>query len=135
MTERAEQPRNTWSKIQCGWAWRLQLKVTCNSCSEASDQYKIQSNIKRGILQWLEDGAGSSHTWWEGVASKGEAEPWQETPGSWEMMIWDPARVSIQHHGRGSIVLQSWLGESPKPLVHRTQVLVGAGQFGYCSKV
>lgn len=26
-------------------------------------------------------------------------------------------------------------GEEKKPLVHRAQVLVGAGQFVYCSKV
>lgn len=69
MPEMAEQPRNTCSEVQRAWAWRLQLKVTCNSCSEASEQYKI------GILQRLGDGAGSSPTWWEE-----EAELWQDTP-------------------------------------------------------
>lgn len=51
VTEMAEQPRNTWSQVQRGWARRLQLKVTYSSCSKPSEQYKI-GNIAEGGWGW-----------------------------------------------------------------------------------
>lgn len=128
VTKMAEQPRNTWSEVQHGWAWRLQLKVTCNSCSEASEQFKI-GNIAG---EW-----GWQLLYLMGRCCQ-QRGGWAMAGGTMIMGDDDVGRCWGQHPTPWQNIsspLESSGREEKNPLVHRAQVLVGAGQFVYCCKV